>query len=50
MALPDTRNAITRIGLVPAEPGSSIEQLQTFVRSEIVRWGKIVKRSGASVD
>jgi tripartite-type tricarboxylate transporter receptor subunit TctC len=50
MALPETRNAITRIGLVPAEADSSIEQLQAFVRSEIVRWGEIVKRSGASVD
>jgi tripartite-type tricarboxylate transporter receptor subunit TctC len=49
MALPETRNAITRIGLVPAD-NSSIEQLQAFVRSEIVRWGEIVKRSGASVD
>jgi tripartite-type tricarboxylate transporter receptor subunit TctC len=49
MALPDTRNAITRIGLVPADNGS-IEELQAFVRSEIVRWGEIVKRSGATVD
>ena len=49
MALPETRNAITRIGLVPAE-SHSIEELQAFVRSEIVRWGDIVKRSGASVD
>ena len=49
MALPETRNAITRIGLVPAE-GHSIEELQAFVRSEIIRWGDIVKRSGASID
>jgi tripartite-type tricarboxylate transporter receptor subunit TctC len=49
MALPETRQAITRIGLVPAD-SMSIEQLQAFVRSEIVRWGEIVKRSGASVD
>jgi tripartite-type tricarboxylate transporter receptor subunit TctC len=49
MALPDTRNAITRIGLVPAD-NSSIEDLQAFVRSEIVRWGEVVKRSGATVD
>ncbi len=49
MALPSTRESITRLGLVPA--GShSIEELQTFVRSEIVRWGEVVKRSGASVD
>ena len=49
MALPQTRDAIIRIGLVPAE-GASIEQLQAFLRSEILRWGEIVKRSGASVD
>jgi tripartite-type tricarboxylate transporter receptor subunit TctC len=49
MALPETKNAITRIGLVPAD-SMSIEQLQAFVKSEIVRWGDIVKRSGASVD
>jgi tripartite-type tricarboxylate transporter receptor subunit TctC len=49
MALPETRNAITRIGLVPAD-SSSIEELQAFVRSEIIRWGEIVKSSGATVD
>jgi tripartite-type tricarboxylate transporter receptor subunit TctC len=48
-ALPETRSAITRIGLVPAD-NSSIEDLQAFVRSEIVRWGEVVKRSGATVD
>jgi tripartite-type tricarboxylate transporter receptor subunit TctC len=50
MALPETRNAITRIGLIPAATGASVEDLQTFVRSEIARWGEVVKRSGASVD
>lgn len=49
MALPQTRDAITRIGLVPAD-ASSIEELQAFIRSEIVRWGEVVKRSGATVD
>jgi len=48
-ALPETRSAITRIGLVSAD-NSSIEDLQAFVRSEIVRWGEVVKRSGATVD
>ena len=50
MALPETRNAITRIGLVPAEGGASVEELQAFIRTEIVRWGEVVKRSGATVD
>jgi tripartite-type tricarboxylate transporter receptor subunit TctC len=49
MALPETRDAITRIGLVPAD-SHTIEELQAFIRSEIVRWGDVVKRSGASVD
>jgi tripartite-type tricarboxylate transporter receptor subunit TctC len=49
MALPETRSAITRVGLVPAD-SHSIGELQAFVRSEIVRWGEVVKRSGASVD
>ena len=49
MAMPETQAAITRIGLVPADTGSPAE-LQAFVRSEIVRWGEVVKRSGASVD
>ena len=49
MALPPTQQAIERIGLTPGE-AMSVEQLQAFVRSEIVRWGEIVKRSGASVD
>jgi tripartite-type tricarboxylate transporter receptor subunit TctC len=49
MALPETRNAITRIGLIPAD-SASVEELQAFIRSEIVRWGEVVKRSGASVE
>ena len=28
----------------------SIEELQSFIRSEIVRWGEVVKQSGATVD
>jgi len=49
MAMPETRQAITGIGLVPVETGSP-EELQAFVRTEIVRWGDVVKRSGASVE
>ena len=49
MAMPETRQAITGIGLVPTDSGPP-EELQAFVRTEIVRWGDVVKRSGASVD
>jgi tripartite-type tricarboxylate transporter receptor subunit TctC len=49
MAMPETRQAITGLGLVPVDTGPP-EELQAFVRTEIVRWGDVVKRSGASVD
>jgi tripartite-type tricarboxylate transporter receptor subunit TctC len=49
MALPETREQIERIGLVPVETGSP-EDLQRFVTSEIARWRKVVEKSGASVE
>jgi tripartite-type tricarboxylate transporter receptor subunit TctC len=49
MAMPETRAAITRIGLVPMDTAAP-EELQAFVRAEIVRWGEVVRRSGASVE
>ena len=49
MAQPDTRAQIERIGLVPVETGSP-EELTRFIRSEIARWGKVVVKSGASVE
>jgi tripartite-type tricarboxylate transporter receptor subunit TctC len=49
MAMPETRQAIARIGLVPVDTGSPAE-LQGYIRSEIVRWGQVVRRSGASFE
>ena len=49
MAQPDTRAQIEKIGLVPVETGSPAE-LQRFIESEIARWGKVVEKSGASVE
>jgi tripartite-type tricarboxylate transporter receptor subunit TctC len=49
MALPETRAQIEKIGLVPVETGSP-EELQRFIQSEITRWGKVVEKSGASVE
>jgi tripartite-type tricarboxylate transporter receptor subunit TctC len=34
-------------GLVPLQSGST-EELQRFVKSEIVRWGKVVEQAGAA--
>ena len=49
VAMPETRQAIQRIGLVPVDTGTP-DELQAFVRSEIVRWRGVVERSGASVE
>jgi tripartite-type tricarboxylate transporter receptor subunit TctC len=49
MAMPETRQAIARIGLVAADTEAP-EELRKFVQSEIVRWGAVVRRSGASVE
>jgi tripartite-type tricarboxylate transporter receptor subunit TctC len=49
MATDDAKQAIERIGLVPVATGSPAE-MQAFVRSEIGRWGEVVKKSGASVE
>jgi tripartite-type tricarboxylate transporter receptor subunit TctC len=49
MAMPDTREQIKKIGLVPVQTGS-VAELQAFVKSEIVRWGDVVRKAGAIVD
>jgi tripartite-type tricarboxylate transporter receptor subunit TctC len=35
------------MGLVPADPVTPAE-LQRFVETEIVRWGKVVQQAGAA--
>jgi tripartite-type tricarboxylate transporter receptor subunit TctC len=45
LALPEVREQIAKTGMVPIESGS-VETLQAFVKSEIVRWGKVVDQAG----
>ena len=45
LALPDVKEAIARNGMVPM-PDRSVEGLQDFVKSEIARWGKVVRDAG----
>ncbi len=45
MALPEVRKHITDIGLIPIDP-PPVEELQRFLQSEIVRWGKLVQQAG----
>jgi tripartite-type tricarboxylate transporter receptor subunit TctC len=44
---PSIQKAFADRGLVPLA-ASTPEQLSGFVRSEIVRWGDVVKRAGAA--
>jgi tripartite-type tricarboxylate transporter receptor subunit TctC len=45
MALPDVQQQIIRLGMIPGG-GASSEELERFIASEMVRWGKIVTQAG----
>jgi tripartite-type tricarboxylate transporter receptor subunit TctC len=45
VALDDVRGRFADLGMNPAGTGS-VEELQSFLQSEIVRWGKVVEAAG----
>jgi tripartite-type tricarboxylate transporter receptor subunit TctC len=45
VAMPDIRARMADIGMNPVGTGS-VEDLQKFLQSEIVRWGKVVEEAG----
>lgn len=45
LATTDVKDQILRNGMLPAQ-SSSIDGLQDFIKSEIVRWGKVVQQAG----
>jgi tripartite-type tricarboxylate transporter receptor subunit TctC len=45
LATTDVKDQILRNGMLPAK-SPSIEGLQDFIKSEIVRWGKVVQQAG----
>jgi tripartite-type tricarboxylate transporter receptor subunit TctC len=45
LALPDVKDQILKGGMLPME-NPSVEGLHDFVKSEIVRWGKVVEQAG----
>jgi tripartite-type tricarboxylate transporter receptor subunit TctC len=45
MASPDVKERIAKLSLVPL-PTPSVDDMQAFVKTEIVRWGKIVQQAG----
>jgi tripartite-type tricarboxylate transporter receptor subunit TctC len=48
LALPDVKEKLATLGLEPS-PGTP-EQLATLVQTEMVKWAKVVKESGAKPD
>jgi len=46
--LPDVQEKLLLLGAEPV--GNSSEEFTVFVRSEVVKWGDVVKKSGAKVD
>ena len=48
LAAPDFRNRITLEAVAPI--GTSPEEFGSFIKSEIARWAKVVKESGAKVE
>jgi tripartite-type tricarboxylate transporter receptor subunit TctC len=45
LATQEAKDQIEKLGFVPIE-GRSVEGLQDFVKSEIARWGKVVRDAG----
>jgi len=45
LAMPDVQQGITKVGMGLMEP-RSVEALQAFIKSEIARWGKVVRQAG----
>ena len=45
LAMPEVKAQITKLSLVPMET-PSIAEMQSFVKSEIARWGKVVEAAG----
>ena len=45
MALPEMKAQIDQLSLLPLDT-PSVPEMQTFVKSEITRWGDIVKKAG----
>jgi tripartite-type tricarboxylate transporter receptor subunit TctC len=45
LPLPEIKNEILRLGMLTFE-NRSLDELQNFVKTEIVRWGKVVQQAG----
>ena len=46
--LPDVQEKLLTLGAEPV--GNTSEEFTAFVKTEVVKWGDVVKKSGARVD
>jgi tripartite-type tricarboxylate transporter receptor subunit TctC len=49
LALPEIKQRINELGMIPVDSAPPAE-LARYVKTEIVRWGAVVKKSGASIE
>jgi tripartite-type tricarboxylate transporter receptor subunit TctC len=47
LALPEVRDRIIKISMLPMD-GRPVDELQRFVKSEIARWGEVVRQAGVA--
>jgi tripartite-type tricarboxylate transporter receptor subunit TctC len=45
LELPEMKEQISKAGMLPLEPGS-VDQLQSFMKTEIARWSDVVRKAG----
>lgn len=48
-ARPEIKQQIQRVGMIPRDT-PSVAEMQAYINSEIVRWGAVVRKSGASIE
>lgn len=49
LALPEIKQRISELGMIPIDSAPP-DELARYVKTEIVRWGAVVKKSGASIE
>ncbi len=47
LAIPDVKDQLTKISLVPMPP-MSVEEMRSFVKSEIARWREVARQAGVA--
>ena len=49
LALPEIKQQISALGMIPIDSPPP-DELARYVKTEIVRWGDVVRKSGALVE